>query len=272
VRSASLVVEPARFIWECRPEWVAMEQVREVLPLWEVYAEELRRLGYSAWCGVLNAADYGVPQVRHRAILIASRGHAVERPAATHYDPRKGMQLFGQPWVTMAEALGWGMSDRPYFTLATAGGSRGGADEQVGGSGARRSLYAEKDAGRWVLHTNRDQQPDGSRQTADPYSAPAPAFTAKAGGQWIVKRPATTVQCDPRLFAPHAGSKGEHQSADAIRLTPQEAALLQSFAADYPWQGTVTKQFQQIGNAVPPLLAEHVLAMAAGIARAEAAA
>jgi DNA (cytosine-5)-methyltransferase 1 len=278
-----------------------------VLPLWEVYAEELRRLGYSAWCGVLNSADYGVPQVRHRAILIASRVRAVGRPAATHYDPKKGMQLFGEPWVTMAEALGWGMSDRPYFTLATAGGNRGGADEQVGGSGARRSLYAERDAGRWtlrtsfgtpsstprngshlmdpatrpahsvttkakdwVLHTNRDQQPDGSRQTADPSSAPA--FTAKSGGQWIVKRPATTVQCDPRLLAPHAGSKGEHQSEEAVRLTVGEAAALQSFPPGYPWQGSVTKQHQQVGNAVPPLLAEHVLAMAAGISRAERAA
>jgi DNA (cytosine-5)-methyltransferase 1 len=77
---------------------------------------------------------------------------------------------------------------------------------------------------------------------------------------------------DQRLFAPHSGSKGEHQSADVVRLTVQEASILQSFRPDYPWRGTKTAQFQQVGNAVPPLLAEHVLAMATGIRRMERAA
>lgn len=234
VRSASLVVEPARYIRACRPEWVALEQVPSVLPLWQVYAAELRRLGYSAWTGVLNAADYGVPQVRERAILIASRAHAVQRPQATHYDPRRGMQLFGDPWFSMADALGWGMTSRPYFTLATAGGKRGGPDEQVGGSGARRSLYAERDAGRWVF-----------------------------------ERPATTVQGDPRIGRPgHKGreSGGESQFAvGAVRVTVAEAAALQSFPVAYPWQGSRTVQHQQIGNAIPPGLALAVLGEAAGI-------
>ena len=342
VRSASLVIEPARFIAAGRPEWTAMEQVPSVLPLWQVYAAELRRMGYSAWAGTCNAADYGVPQTRVRAILIASRVRQVSRPEPTHYDPRKGDQLWGTPWVSMAEALGWGATGRPVPTVTAGGTATGGADSLA--RGGREALEAERDAGRWalridaqrnatlrsatapapalkfghsaaemqwVLHTNRDQRPDGSRQTADPPAAPAPALTAKSGGQWVVKsfrnnnnnacersvdepagtlffgqrsnwaawtveRPATTVQGDPRIGRPgHKGreSGGESQFAvDSVRITVREAAILQSFPPGYPFQGTRTAQFRQVGDAIPVLLAEHVLSMATGIKRLEAAA
>jgi DNA (cytosine-5)-methyltransferase 1 len=268
VISAALVAEPARFIHASRPGWVVLEQVPSVLPLWQVYASELRRMGYSAWCGELNAADYGVPQTRRRAILIGSRDRQVSRPEPTHYDSRKGMQLWGTPWVSMAEALGWGATVRPVPTVTAGGVAQGGYEPFA--TGGRSALSREQDAGRWMLHRSRGASVNRRDHPGD---EPAPTITS-AGGKpganlsWVAERPATTVQGDPRIGHPgHKNrDKGESQFAqDAVRITVAEAAALQSFPAGYPWQGTKTRQFEQIGNAVPPLLAAHVLAMAAGV-------
>ena len=282
VRSASLVAEPARFIYACRPEWVALEQVPAVLPLWQVYAAELHRMGYSTWTGKLNAADYGVPQTRERAILIASRAHEVSRPEPTHYDPRKGGQLWGSPWVSMAEALGWGATGRSAPTVTAGGTATGGAEPF--GHRDRDALAAEQEAGRWALRRSRgegmlDREGRGGRRN-HPLDEPAPTITSagsKAGANltWVHERPSTTVQGDPRIGRPgHKDrDKGEAQFAvDSVRITIEEATVLQSFPRDYPWQGNQGQRYRQAGDAVPPLLAEHVLAMATGIKRIDVAA
>jgi DNA (cytosine-5)-methyltransferase 1 len=102
-----LVWQPRRFIETTLPDWIAFEEVKEVLPIWKHYTHWLRGIGYSAWSGILNAADYGVPQSRKRAILIANRNHPVGPPPPTH-SPSPHDDLFGaalRPWVTMAQAL-----------------------------------------------------------------------------------------------------------------------------------------------------------------------
>lgn len=100
-----LVFEVLRYAQAIRPQWIACEQVKEVLPIWRSIAAELRLLGYYTWAGLLNAADFGVPQSRIRAFLLASRTRFTP-PQPTHSD-KHGQTLFGalQPWVTMAEAL-----------------------------------------------------------------------------------------------------------------------------------------------------------------------
>ena len=342
VRSATLVAEPARFIYAGRPEWVALEQVPSVLPLWRTYAAELARLGYSVWAGKLNAADYGVPQTRIRAILIASRVRRVTCPEPTHYDPRKGDQLWGEPWVSMAQALGWGASGRPGPSVTAGGTATGGAEPFA--RGGREALEGEQNAGRWILQrqvgaslrdTRRPHEIDepaptitgggsaaGSgngaglawtlrmdaqehattRPASAPAPAPAPAPALKFGHsaaecQWVFRNNNNNNACERSLDEPAGtlffghrsnwaawvaerpattvcgrGDIESHFAVDSVRITVQEAAILQSFRPDYPWQGTKTKQFEQVGNAMPPLLAEHVIAMAAGIRRNEAAA
>jgi len=90
--------------------------------------------------------------------------------------------------------------------------------------------------------------------------------------EWTRRRPATTVVADPRIAAPSAkdrdpswrqGDKWPSQFKNAVRISVEEAAVLQGFPADYPWQGSRTRCFLQIGNAVCPPLARLVVAAAA---------
>ncbi len=407
-----LVVEPLRWALALKPQWVAFEQVPPVLELWERFAVYLREAGYSVWTGIVSAEQYGVPQTRKRAILIGRRdGTAATAPTPTHQRyipaPKEDPDAFTMfelparerivhpddhdllPWVSMAEALGWGMTSRPYPVIAS-GRTTGGPDrEKVGGSAARQTIYDERDAGRWQMVANnqanasvrgidepaptikgghdyndrrwivdtgntrggsraegrarptdtpapvvtsradqmewRDDEPDASPRSgllveyrrggerigeATSCDAPAPTITSRTdrwqvkpdgeaidpasisyrngthdhaavrpatepaptlhfGGrlntvEWVHDRPATTVAGDPRIAQP--GHKKDDANPDspgrmegAVRVTEEEAAVLQSFPADYPWQGNKGKRFEQIGNAVPPQLAAAIL-------------
>jgi DNA (cytosine-5)-methyltransferase 1 len=273
-KTGHLVDLPLAWVEAIRPEWVACEQVPEVLPIWQEHALRYRELGYSTWTGILCAADYGVPQTRRRAILMASRVGPALPPDPTHgQDPEPG--LFGtlEPWVTMAEALGWGYEDCPSNTLVTrasGGGDKGSLLD--GGSGARRKISRARESGAepsptiafghdaaswcWVLD-RRQQNPDGSPVPPVPPDRPAPTLTGQSGQQWVFTRPATTV-----LGAPGHRDRegGEAQFGEgAVKLTEAEALILQSFREDYPLQGNKTQRYQQVGNAVPPLLSAHII-------------
>lgn len=306
---AALVIEPARWVHALGPKlgWVALEQVPDVLPVWERMAGLMRRDGWHVWVGVLNAADYGVPQRRRRAILIASRTRSVACPPATHCEG--GAEgLFGSTprWVTMAEALGWAAP-------ATVGFPRRGEDgddpatltedgyraRDLTPSNQPAQTVTEK-ARSWQRWEGGEPAPllqpggqgysggDPNRRTHDPLTEPAPTVAVgrdAAGWQWVKRlndqsgdgddgswcatEPATTIA--GRGLVPHPGSNANRFNGatksrnDGIRITLEEAARLQSFPDGYPWQGSQSARFQQVGNAIPPLLALHVLAAATGV-------
>lgn len=157
----ALVLEPLRWILARHRagspyQWIALEQVPPVLPVWEEYAHVLRELGYGVATGNLHAEEYGVPQTRKRAILVARLGRGAALPTPTHMRYRKGVPqsdvaLGLEPWVSMADALGggmtarWGFTDRPCVTLGNAV-FRG----LIGGTGAKAAIVQGVESGAFI--------------------------------------------------------------------------------------------------------------------------
>lgn len=108
-----LTAEPMRWIHALEPEWIALEQVPIVLPVWQDMSAILAARGYSTWTGIMNAEEYGAPQTRRRAILIASKRFEVGEPTATHqrYRSSSGDQDHLPRWRSMADATGWSDDD-----------------------------------------------------------------------------------------------------------------------------------------------------------------
>jgi DNA (cytosine-5)-methyltransferase 1 len=192
----------------------------------------------------------------------------------------------------MAEALGWGATDRPVPTVCAGGGP------EPFPSGSRKTLSDARERGTWmprpdgvVLQSRREGAGWAARHgTRENRAAdtPAPTFTAEAHRwSWSLRsnnqanatvrplsEPAGTLFFGHRAnectwIAEPASPPAEEADAptvpEPIGITAREAGLLQTFPADYPWAGNKGQQFSQIGNAVPPLLAGHLLAPHLGV-------
>jgi DNA-cytosine methyltransferase len=98
----------------------------------------LGEMEYAVVEGVLNAANFGVPQIRDRVFIIASRVGKPSLPSSTHADPSKADMFQSKllPWVTVGEAI----SDLPNAPL-------GSADKLGGGA---VSLYAKREPSRFA--------------------------------------------------------------------------------------------------------------------------
>jgi DNA (cytosine-5)-methyltransferase 1 len=205
-----LVLEPLRWALEAeakrRPfEAILLEQVPAVLPVWEAIGEALAGIDYKVRCGILHIEEYGVPQTRRRAILIARRDVQPELPAPTHRRYYKNVARSDGdqallPWETMGAALP--RQDR--FTVISNYGT--GGNPRLRG----RRTWRE----------------------------PSATVTGKVSRNRLV---------------------GENEE-ELRRFSLAEAGRLQTFPLNYPWSGKDISQ--QIGNAIPPLLAARVLAAA----------
>jgi DNA (cytosine-5)-methyltransferase 1 len=290
-----LVLEPLRWILDAyeraQPyEWIALEQVPAVLPVWEAYSDILLTLGYSTDVGLLHAEQYGVPQTRKRAILVAKhttrKGLAsLPTPTYSRYHSRTPDKVDSgtEKWISMAEWLGWDGGDRIGFPRRD-----DGLDTvDIDGTAYRARDFREaalpafnltEKARSWTRMVSVKGEGmlarAGQQQSKRTLDQPSLTVTGAQGGgserlRWVSERPATTVQSTDRIGRPghkcmtldcHPGRGTNAQFDGSIRVSLEEAAALQTFPPGYPFQGTKTSKFRQIGNAIPPVLAHAILA------------
>jgi DNA (cytosine-5)-methyltransferase 1 len=271
-----------RFLEEFHPKAFLFENVPGLLSLADgkVFGQimsEFQRLGYHVTAKILFAAHYGVPQERWRLILLGSRLSSVEVPFPTHYATgranfRGGSTLTFQlaeededqllPAVTVGSAIG----DLPRLKI-------GEGAETVAYTTEPHSAYAvtmRNPAGITFNHFGaklskqnvermKHVKPGGSWRDI-PHSL-LPKGMQKARKSDHTKRYgrlrndglAGTVmtKCDPHwgaVFLPD-----QERS-----LSVREAARFQSFPDTYKFLGPRVSQYEQVGNAVPVLMAKAI--------------
>lgn len=262
-------LRPKAFVIENVPQFQRSVQFAELLRLLAPDTTDDLLAGYTLGFGVLNAADYGVPQRRLRGILIAIRdfqGETVEDlstgdrrlpwpPKPTHGPESEGQIRYRTVGDAFAEP-----TKLPSRTKGT--GPHIVGDEQHLHFGRRPRPQSVERYKTIPYGGNRfdlmDKRPD---------ITPACWLNKKTGttdvmGRMVWEEPSPTVRTE--FYKPE---KGRYLHPTANRpISHREAARLQSFPDGFIFEGTKIQIARQIGNAVPPLLgraiAEHVYLLA----------
>lgn len=266
--------EFARLIDELQPHVFLMENVaglthRHNWPLLQGVTATLRKLGYRCAADVVRAADYGVPQLRHRFIMVGVRGvgNPVTFPAHTHSE-RGGGNLFEtataggyRPHVTLRDAI----SDLP--PVASGTGVNGVDYPGPALSDYQRLMRAGSGTlwNHWASDTAPVNLgrigfvPEGGNWKDIPAGLLPPRFfqcrltdhsTTYARPRW--DHPSFTLTA---LFGNVTAGAFTHPSQDRA-FTVREGARIHGFPDHFRFMGPLNSQYRQIGNAVPPLLAE----------------
>ena len=191
---------------------------------------QTQALGYFVSAAVLNAADYGVPQIRKRLFVVGMLEREYVFPSASHGLDRP------RPHVRVCDALP--SPERPI------GEPNGSAVTFAKSPDLRPSAYDGHifNGGGRPIHPER----------------PCHTILASAGGNKT-----HFFDLEGRVPAYHAhlaggGAPAVGALAGARRLTVEESASLQSFPPEIAFAGSRSARYAQVGDAVPPLLARAI--------------
>ena len=259
-----LFQEYYRVLKEFNPKLFLFENVRGLLSmqggeLLKTIISLFESLGYKVQYKLLNAADYGAPQIRERVVIIGSKlKNEFQYPGPTHYNRNEKTNLFNQklkPYLTLEEAI----SDLPFIK------SNEESFEYSSEPQNDFQKFMRKNAPIKVMDHNSPKNnenivkimellPDGGTPEDLPEELrPTSGFKNTYSRLWW-KRPAPTIT---RNLSTPSSSRCIHPKAPRP-LTTREGARIQCFPDDYQFFGSRGDRNLQIGNAVPTFLSTSI--------------
>lgn len=240
-----------RIAKETKPDWIVFENVRGIKETEKGFfiteiSQTMTKLGYTCTNMVLCASNYGVPQTRSRLFIIGSlQGITLEKP--------KPSPLL----VTVKDAI----EDLPSL--------KNGANQDV----LEYKMEPLSDYAK-TLRNGMERCSGHLVSKNNDIILQRYSFVPQ-GGNWesipdsLMGNYSDKSRCHTGIYRRLAANQpsitvGNYRKSMLIHpwenrgLSVREAARLQSFPDSYVFHGSIGFQQQQVGNAVPPLLAKHV--------------
>ena len=233
-----------RLVEKIKPKAFVIENVPGIVSLFggrikDNIIKRLSALGYNVCYKILCAADYGVPQSRRRVIFVGLKGNVFEYPTPLKEQVTCEMALSDLP--SLENDLG--KEEQKYMTQANNNYQR------------LMRLHSEIVKNHIAAaHSKKVQEiialvPDGGNYKNLPEQYRNSRNFHVAWTRFNSKKPAPTIDTGHRHHF--------HYKYNRVP-TVRECARLQSFPDDFVFLGNKTQQFRQVGNAVPPLMAQAI--------------
>ncbi|MEC2345015.1 DNA cytosine methyltransferase [Paenibacillus barengoltzii] len=233
-----------------RPDYFLMENVPNILTSGNGYFKEeiydlFQNIGYTLDSDVLNAYDFGVPQMRRRAFILGKKG---DTPLSLPKGNNKKVSIIEAIGDLSFLESGEGQEIQDYKFEPSTNYQK----EMRNGSEKLYNHIATKHSE--IALTRMKMIPIGKGKEVLPKEHLTKSIYSGTWSRMIAEEPSVTITT--RFDTPSSG-RFTHPFLNRA-ITVREAARIQSFPDTFRFFGTKSSQMKQVGNAVPPLLAKAV--------------
>ena len=244
-----LFLEFVRFVKDFKPDFLVIENVTGLLAkknrsTLESIFKCFEELGYHLDIRVLSANHYGVPQARRRVIIIGNKLRIENLYPDKKYNNKDNIN----PKLKKCRTVGWAFEnllsfrDKEYnHDIETANIKKNIEKARIDHVPEGRSIRYERD--------EKEYLPEELWFDHNWSEISEKRFREAKYARLNRIMPSPTIVTNRKMY---------YHPSESRYLTVREAASLQSFPANYKFSGSVTKQWTQIGNAVPPLMAKAI--------------